>query len=262
MRGFCSQAIAFQGYLALGLLGASSKLWANQPVPWQMGMQPAATPVMEKITAFHTLVTSVGFGIVCVLFIALAYILWRFRASRQKEPQAFRENPWLEVAWTVVPVLILVCLAVPSLKLLFYMDRSVDADLTVKVTGHQWYWTYEYPDHDVGFDSLLETKPSPRELRLLAVDHPLVVPEKTTIRVILTSSDVIHSWAVPAFGIKTDTIPGRLTETWFRATRTGTYYGQCSELCGINHGLMPIAVKVVPKPEFARWLAAEKRAEG
>lgn len=230
-------------------------------MPWQMGMQEPVTPVMEKIVSFHTLLTCVIFAIGLLVACLLVYVIWRFRAKRHPIPKKFTDHPLLEVLWTAIPVLILVALGVPSLKLLYFMDRSVDADLTIKVTGHQWYWTYVYPDHDLTFESRMmeDQERTQGQPRLLAVDRPLIVPVNTPVRILLTSSDVIHSWAVPAFGIKKDTVPGRLSETWFNATKEGIYYGQCSEICGVNHGFMPIAVEVVSREAFLKWLEAEKK---
>lgn len=242
------------------LVSGGGSLLASKPLPWQMGMQAPVTPVMEQIVSFHHFLTLI-MGMIGLLVLAvLGYVIWRFRASRHPRPQQFSDNPLLEIVWTLIPLGILIMIAIPSLKLLYFMDKVVDADLTVKVTGHQWYWTYEYPDHGISFDSLMLTDQErmPGQPRLLAVDRPLVVPASTNVRVILTSADVIHSWAVPAFGIKKDTVPGRLTETWFHVNKEGIFYGQCSELCGVNHGFMPIAVEVMPRDRFYQWLEGHK----
>ena len=233
----------------------------GQPSPWQIDLQPAASVVAEQIYSFNILLIAVEVGISVFVLVLMGYIMFRFRAKRNPQPSKRSHNSVLEVIWTAAPVLILVIVAIPSLKLLFFMDRTHDADMTLKVVGHQWYWSYEYPDHgDFTFDSLMvpEDELKKGQPRLLAVDEPVVLPVDTDIRILLTSDDVIHSWAVPAFGIKTDTVPGRINETWVRITREGTYYGQCSELCGVNHGFMPIAVKAVSKTKFAEWAEQAK----
>ena len=252
-------------HLILGGIGAFlvfgvTDLVASQPIPWQMGMQLPVTPVMEKIYTLHTTLLWI-IGCVAVFVGALLiYVLWRFRASKNPVPSKRTHNVALEVAWTAIPAIILVAIGIPSLKLLYFMDKAVDPQLTVKVVGHQWYWSYEYPDHQIAFDSFMveSGKLQPGQLRLLDVDRPLVVPVGTVVRVLLTSADVIHSWALPALGIKKDTVPGKLTETWFQIQKQGTYYGQCSEICGINHGFMPIVVKAIPKEQFTHWFAQQK----
>jgi cytochrome c oxidase subunit II len=229
----------------------------GQPSPWQMDLQPAASVVAEQIHSFNTLLIAFEVGVSVFVLALMGYIMIRFRAKRNPEPSKRSHNSVLEVFWTIAPVLILVIIAIPSLKLLFFMDRTHDADMTLKVVGHQWYWSYEYPDHgDFTFDSLMvpDDELEEGQPRLLAVDEPVVLPIDTDIRILVTSDDVIHAWAVPAFGIKTDTVPGRINETWVRINREGTYYGQCSELCGVNHGFMPIAVEAVSKEAFAEWV--------
>lgn len=232
----------------------------GQPEPWQMGYQSAATPVMEQIVSLHDFITWIMVGVVLLVLGLLGYVVMRFNARSNPVPATFSHNVVVEVLWTVVPVIILISVAIPSFRLLYMMDKAHDADMTLKVTGHQWYWSYEYPDHgSFSFDSFVKDSASlqPGEPRLLAVDREAVVPVGTTIRVLLTSEDVLHSWAVPSLGIKTDTMPGRLNETWLRIEKPGVYYGQCSELCGVQHGFMPIAVRAVEKEEFDRWVAGE-----
>lgn len=237
----------------------------GEPQLWGVGMQEAATPVMSEIRNFHDLLLLIIFGIGIFVFCLVGYVLFRFRASRNSSPSQKSHNTILEIIWTLVPIIILVIIAFPSFRLLYFMDKIEDADFTVKVIGHQWYWSYEYPDHsNIGFDSMMiEDKDlKPGQPRLLAVDNPLVLPVGKTIKILATSDDVIHSWAVPSFGIKKDTVPGRINETWVRIEMPGTYYGQCSELCGPRHAFMPIAVKAVPQEEFNAWLegAREKYA--
>jgi cytochrome c oxidase subunit II len=234
----------------------------GQPSLWQMTFQNAATPIMEQITSFHRFVTII---IVCIaLFVLglLIYVMVRFNESRHAEPSRTTHNTLLEIAWTIIPVLILVAIAIPSFRLLFAQYDFPKADLTVTATGSQWYWTYEYPDHGITFASIIvqEADLKPGQPRLLTVDHELVVPVNKNVIVQVKAVDVIHDWAVPSFGIKLDAVPGRLQRTWFRAERTGMFYGQCSELCGRNHAFMPIAVHVVTEEEFAAWLDSHKKS--
>jgi cytochrome c oxidase subunit 2 len=246
--------------MAMLFLGGPA-LADGQPKPWQWNLQPAASPVAEEIHSFNILLISVEVGISVLVLALMGYIMFRFSAKRNPTPSKRSHNSVLEVLWTAAPILILVVVAVPSLKLLFFMDRTHEADMTLKVTGHQWYWSYEYPDHgEFAFDSLMlqDDELEPGQPRLLAVDNEVVLPVDTNVRVLLTSADVIHSWAVPAFGIKTDTVPGRTNETWVQINKEGTYYGQCSELCGVNHGFMPIAIRAVSKEEFDAWIETAK----
>ena len=229
------------------------------PEPWQMWYQDAATPVMEKVVAMHSLLLWIIVPILILVTLLMAYALIKFREGNNKTPSKRTHNVPLEVVWTLIPVIIVAVIAVPSLKLIYYMDKVEEADMTVKVIGHQWYWEYEYPDHNVSFDSFMLNRDQlkPGQLRNLDVDKQVVLPVNTNIRVLATSTDVLHSWAVPAFGIKQDTVPGRLRETWVRITKPGIYYGQCSELCGKDHGFMSIAVKAVSKEEFEAWVKKE-----
>lgn len=229
--------------------------------PWQLGFQDAVTPVMRAINDFHNFLMVII--VVVTLFVVglLAYCIIRFRAKANPVPSTTAHNTLIEVLWTVIPVLILVVIAVPSYKLLYLQRDIPKADMTIKAIGNQWYWTYEYPDHgNFSFDSLMvdEKDLKPGQPRLLAVDNNIVVPVGKTVRVIVTATDVIHDWAMPAFGVKIDAVPGRLNETWFRVEKPGIYYGQCSELCGIKHAFMPIAVRAVSEKEFAVWIAKAK----
>jgi cytochrome c oxidase subunit 2 len=229
----------------------------GQPAPWEYKLQGSATQVMDDITSFHnwllvtiTLITLFVLGL-------LATIVVKFNAKANPVPSRTTHNTLIEVAWTLIPVLILVAIAVPSFRLLFLELDIPKADLTIKATGKQWYWSYAYPDNGkFEFDSLMAQDKQPR---LLGVDNEMVVPVNKIVRVQTTGADVIHSFAVPAFGIKIDAIPGRLNETWFKATKTGMFYGQCSELCGKDHAFMPIAVRVVNDQEFAAWVETAKK---
>jgi cytochrome c oxidase subunit 2 len=242
--------------------GAATPAFAQIAAPWQKNFQDAATPVAQQIHDFHDVLLILTSVITAFVLLLLIYVVVRFNAKANPIPTRTTHNTLVEVAWTVIPVMILVAIAIPSFKLLYFQDRTAKPEMTLKVTGHQWYWNYEYPDHGkIAFDSLIvpDDQLKPGQYRLLEVDNRVVVPVNTNVRVLLTASDVLHAWAVPAFGVKTDTVPGRLSETWFRATRTGTFYGQCSELCGVNHGFMPIAIDVVSKADFAKWVAAKKK---
>lgn len=233
--------------------------------PWQLNFQEPATPVMEQLYDTHTLLLWI-ITIICAFVLSLmVYICLRFRRSANPIPSRNTHNAKLEVIWTAIPILILVVIAIPSLRLHYFMSKVVDPEMTIKAVGYQWYWHYEYPDHGgFGFDSYMKKDAELKEgePRLLTVDNRVVVPVDTNVRVLTTAADVIHAWAVPAFGVKRDAMPGRLNETWFKATKEGTYYGQCSELCGVGHGFMPIVVDVVSKEAFEAWVVSQKAAAG
>jgi cytochrome c oxidase subunit 2 len=253
------------GHRLLGLAVAGAALAASgaafaelgQPAPWEWTLQESATEVMDFITNFHTWL--VGTITVITLFVLglLITVVVKFNAKANPVPSRTTHNTLIEIAWTLFPVLILVAIAIPSFKLLFLQLDIPKADLTVKATGKQWYWSYSYPDNGkFEFDSLLVADKKPR---LLGVDNEMVVPVNKVVRIQTTGADVIHAFAVPAFGIKIDSVPGRLNETWFKATKTGMFYGQCSELCGKDHAFMPIAVRVVSDQEFAAWVEGAKK---
>lgn len=229
--------------------------------PWQMYFQDAFSPVMHEIHEFHTLLLVIITGIVLLVLGILSYIIVRFNSRRNPVPSKTSHNTALEVVWTIVPVIILVVIAIPSLKLLYHSGKTPDYDMTLKVTGHQWYWSYSYPDHgDIAFDSIpiAESDLKPGQPRLLAVDNPVVVPVGATVQVLVNSDDVIHNWAVPSLGLKKDATPGRTNETWFRADQPGVFYGMCSELCGVNHYFMPIEVHALSQPDFDAWVEKAK----
>jgi cytochrome c oxidase subunit 2 len=234
---------------------------ASQAVPWQIGFQEAATPVMRQVLEFNDLLLTIIISIVIFVVALLFYTMHRFSATRNPEPSKTTHNTVIEVIWTVIPIMILIVIAIPSFKLLYFQDRMVDAEMTIKAVGHQWYWTYEYPDHDdLTFDALMiaDEDIEDGQARLLETDNRVVVPVGTNIRLLTTADDVIHAWAIPAFGIKIDATPGRVNESWFRVEKEGVYYGQCSELCGVYHGFMPITVEVLSKEAFAAWLIEAK----
>jgi cytochrome c oxidase subunit 2 len=235
---------------------------AAQPKPWEIWHQPAASSLMESINSLHVELMVISVVIVVLVLGLLAYCILRFNERANPEPSRTTHNTLIEVIWTAVPVMILVGIAIPSFKLLYEADVIPEAELTVKATGHQWYWSYEYPDNgNFSFDSVMvaENELKPGQVRLLEVDNHVVLPIGTTIRVITTAQDVIHSWAVPAFGVKVDSVPGRLNQLWFKIERPGMYYGQCSELCGTNHGFMPIQVEAVTKERYAQWVEEAKK---
>ena len=245
------------------LTGAQAALAGlGQPSPWQVGLQQSASPVMDNIIWFHDFLLYIITGIAGFVLILLVVVMVRFNARTNPSPSRTTHNTLIEIAWTLIPIVILMFIAVPSFKLLFLQLNVPAADLTVKATGKQWYWSYSYPDNgQFEFDSLMlkEGERKEGQPRLLAVDNEMVVPVNKTVRVITTGSDVIHSFAVPSFGIKIDAVPGRINETWFTATREGVYYGQCSELCGKDHAFMPIAVHVVSEQAFSAWVEEAKK---
>lgn len=250
-------AVTVFGWSAAALAGT------GQPSPWQMGFQGSASPIMEQIDQFHWWLTALSALITLFVLVLLIIVFVRFNEKANPTPSTTTHHTLLEVAWTVIPVIILVTIAIPSFRLLFDQLHVPKADLTVKATGTAgWTWVYEYPDHNgLNFISSIipDDKLQPGQPRLLTVDNELVVPVNKVVRVQVTAEGIIHAFAVPSFGVKIDAVPGRLNETWFKATKTGWFYGQCSELCGINHAYMPIAVRVVTEEEFAKWLEGAKK---
>lgn len=241
---------AVMGLMTLDGIVAS----ASQAVPWQTGFQEAATPVMHQILAFNDMLEPIIIAIFVFVVALLYYTMYRFSAKRNPEPSKTTHNTVIEVIWTVVPIMILIAIAIPSFKLLYFQDRTVNAEMTIKVIGHQWNWTYEYPDHDdLTFDALMIPDEDIKEgqTHLLETDNRVVVPVATNVRLLTTADDVIHAWAIPAFGIKVGAVPGQVNESWFHAEKEGVYYGQCSGLCGDYHGFMPITVEVLSKYAFA-----------
>ena len=257
---------------AIAGLGVASSTQAQPivgvPHDWQMNFPPAYTPLMEKVESLNDLLLII-ISLICAFVAALIiYAVWRFHASRNPVATTTTHNTVIEIAWTVLPILILVIIAIPSFRLLYYGDKATDAAFTVKVTGHQWYWSYEYPDQgNFSIDSRIlseadRVKQKPAVPRLLAVDEEMVIPKGTTIRIIGTAADSMHGWTVPGFGIKKTVIPGRLNEGWINVRDEGFYFGQCSQICGNNHTYMPIAVRVVSKPEFDKWVEQKKKSAG
>jgi cytochrome c oxidase subunit II len=245
----------------IGLTAPAFAQTVYAPKPWEMGMQAAGGPLKVEEVSLHNLVLVII--TVITLFVAglLLWVMYRYNAKRNPIPTQTSHNTFLEVAWTVIPILILVVIAIPSFRLVYYEDRTPDADLTIKVTGHQWYWEYTYPDKgNLDFSSYIvpDDQLKPGQLRLLTVDNDLVVPAGKNIRVLTTSADVIHSFFVPSLGVQRYAIPGRMIETWFRADKPGIYLGECNQICGTNHSRMPIVVRAVTPQEFDAWLVQAK----
>jgi cytochrome c oxidase subunit 2 len=254
----------FTAYLSAAMLFLITAAQA-QPLPWQLGLQAAADERMVQINSLHNFILYIITFICLFVLGLLVWIMIRYNARSNPTPSATTHNTTLEVAWTVIPVVILVVIAIPSFRLLYFEDVVPPADITVKAIGKQWFWTYEYPDNgNFTFDSLLvadrrsqpQTPDGPP--RLLGTNNHVVVPVNKTVRLITTGADVIHSWAIPAFGVKIDAVPGRINQSWFKATKEGTYYGQCSELCGARHAFMPITVDVVSQEKFDQWVEEAK----
>jgi len=246
------------------LAAAAPAALAEQAYDWQLGMQPAASEVRDRIDSLHHELLIIITAITIFVLALLLWVMVRFNAKRNPEPSKISHNTVLEIAWTLLPVLILVAIAIPSFKLLYFMDKAEKAEMTLKVTGHQWYWTYEYPDNgNISFDSriVVDNNNEPAgNPRLLQTDNPVVLPVGTTIRILVSGGDVIHSWFVPAFGVQEYAVIGRVNESWVKIDREGTFYGQCNQICGLNHPFMPIEVHAVSKQEFAAWVEKQKKA--
>jgi len=227
----------------------------------QIGMQPPSSPVQEKLFNLHNMLLIVITIITAFVTILLAYVCIRFRASKNPVPSKVTHHTMLEIVWTAIPIIILVALSIPSLRILYYMDKAQDADMTLKVVGRQWYWSYEYPEYGIKFDSnLIEDDKAKAEgkIRLLDVDNEVIVPVGATIQVLVTGADVIHNWFIPSLGVNKAANPGKANETWFKVTKAGVYYGQCAQLCGVRHGFMPIVVRALEKKDFDKWVAEAK----
>jgi cytochrome c oxidase subunit II len=263
-RNWLSRGIG-AGALLAALIPLGPAL-ADQPRPWQLSHQTSASGLMDQLIVLHDYVLLPLITIISLFVLALmAYCIFKFNAKAHPTPSKTTHNTLIEVAWTVIPIMILVGIAIPSFKLLYAQNRPPAIDMTLKAVGNQWYWTYVYPDHgDMSFDAnMIPTDQlKPGQPRLLATDNEIVLPVGKNIRLLTTATDVIHAWTVPAFGVKVDAVPGRINEQWFNIQRPGTYYGQCSELCGIRHGFMPIQVKAVTPAEFDAWVKTKKAELG
>ena len=251
--------LAAVGALATLILAAPA--WAQTPRNWQLGFQPAQSPVQEGIEGLHSMVIWLMATITIFVACLLLFVVWRYHSGRNPRPSRVSHHTALEVAWTLLPVLILVAIAIPSFRLIYYEDRTENADLTIKVTGRQWAWEYAYPDNG-GFsfisNMVADDELKPGDLRRLAVDNRLVVPAGKNIRILTTSNDVIHSFFVPSLGVQRYAIPGRTIETWVRVDKPGVYYGECNQICGTNHSAMPIAVEAMSDEDFAKWVEDAK----
>ena len=242
--------------LSVFFIFISFELYGKQATDWQLSFQNPATDLMGSVVGLHNIILIVMTLVTLFVLFLLFYVSFRFSAKRNPIPSTTTHNTVVEVLWTAIPIVILVVLAIPSFKLLYQQEKSENYDMTVKVIGHQWYWEYEYPDHgDCYFESYMVQEQDLEEgdLRLLTVDNPLVIPANKNIQILITAGDVLHSWAVPSMGLKTDAVPGRLNETWVNVKEPGIYRGQCSEICGSGHGFMPVVVKVLPEREFVAW---------
>jgi cytochrome c oxidase subunit 2 len=266
--GLAARAIVGRGIwgaLASVALGASGAR-AEEAHDWQLGFQPAASVVREHIDFLHNAILLPIITVISLFVLGLLlWVMIRYNAKRNPVPSKISHNTTLEIAWTLVPILILVVIAIPSFKLLYFMDKAEHADMTLKVTGHQWFWSYEYPDQGLlAFDSyMIPEDEALREgkKRLLEVDNPVVLPVDTTIRILVSGTDVIHSWFLPALGVQEYAVVGRANESWVKITREDTFYGQCNQICGVNHPFMPVEVKAVSKAQFAGWTECEKAAK-
>jgi cytochrome c oxidase subunit 2 len=261
-------------FAALAVMVASALMWdgamhfaaagTGEPSAWQLNLQGSVTPVMDAIHGLHNYLLVIITAIMVFVLGLLIYVCVRFNAKANPTPSKTTHNTVLEVAWTVVPILILITIAIPSFRLIYFQREIPQADLTIKATGNQWYWSYEYPDQaGISFDSAMLTDAEAAEKnlpRLLATDNEVVVPTGKIVRLIVTAGDVIHGWTIPSFGAKIDAIPGRLNEEWFKVEKDGIYYGQCSELCGKDHAFMPIMVRAVPQADFDAWAVKAKAA--
>lgn len=260
---FCYKSPAMRTFLqtVIFYMTSTSLLYSSEPKNWQLGFQESVTSIMNDVVFMHDyilmpIITAISVFVLFLLF----YVCIKFRESKNPNPSKTTHNTFIEIVWTLIPCLILIVIAIPSFKLLYKQDIIPKADVTVKAIGYQWYWGYEYPDQNIYFESLMvEDKDlKPGQPRLLATDTEVVVPVNKIVKVLITSNDVLHAWAIPAFGVKRDAVPGRINETWFKADKEGVYYGQCSELCGIKHAFMPITVRVVTDEEYKKWLLEAK----
>jgi cytochrome c oxidase subunit 2 len=259
-RRVAALAFAFACLLMFAALCGSDAA-AQVPQPWQFGMQTAHSPVQRSIESLHDVVQVIIIAVTLFVGLLLAWVLWRYNANRNPTPSQTSHNTVIEVAWTVIPVLILVVIAIPSFRLIYFQDRTPNADMTIKATGHQWYWEYTYPDQGgLTYASYMvpQDELKPGQLRLLDVDNQLVVPAGRNVRILTTSTDVIHSFFIPSLGVQRYAIPGRTIETWVRVDSPGTYYGECNQVCGTNHNSMPISVKAIAPEDFNNWVEQAK----
>ena len=248
------------GWTAASLVVTATTALADRPHEWQLGMQEGVTPTQDQLEWLHNLLLVIITLITIFVLALLVYVCLRFRESRNPVPSKTSHNTLLEIAWTGIPVIILVVIAIPSFQLLYFADRAVEPDMTIKVQAHQWYWSYEYPDEAIVFDSNMvpESELKDGQLRLLDVDNRMVVPVGKKVQVLVTTADVMHSFFMPSFGVQIYGTPGRINETWFQVDKAGVYYGQCNQICGLNHAYMPIVVEALEPAAYDAWLADAK----
>ena len=262
MMAMVKNIVGLVALFAASILTMGSATAAQgQAAPWQLGFQDALSPVAHRMHDFHDILMVIITAITLFVLALMIYVVIRFNRKSNPVPSKTSHNTMIEVVWTLAPIIILLIIAIPSMSLLYYGDRVEKADMTLKAIGYQWYWGYEYVDEEgVAFDAVMLEADQLKEgqPRLLATDNTLVLPVDTNIRILVTAEDVLHAWAMPAFGVKMDAVPGRINETWMRIEKEGMYYGQCSELCGTRHGFMPIMIKAVSKEEYAKWLVVAK----
>ena len=250
--------------IVLAAFASGGAAYAAEPTAWGLGMQEPVSDIAHQVNEFHNFLLVIITAIAVFVLALLIYVMVRFNEKANPNPTTTTHNTFVEVVWTMVPLIILIVIAIPSFKLLYFVDRTSEAELTVKAVGLQWAWRYEYPDEEeLTFDSYMipEDEVTAEQKRLLDVDNPLVVPTGKNIRLLVTADDVLHSFAMPSMGVKIDAVPGRLNETWFNipAGKEGMYYGQCSEICGVGHAYMPIAIKAVSEADYAAWLTEAKQ---
>ena len=260
---FLGRRFAVFASLLTGAMGLAHQALAQTPKPWEMDMQPGFSPVKHDIIALHDFVLVIITLITLFVGALLVWVLYRYNAKRNPQPSRTSHNTLIEVLWTVLPILILVIMAIPSFRLVYYEDRTHDPALTIKVMAHQWYWEYTYPDQsglDIESRIVPDSQLKPGQMRLLEVDNPLVVPVGKDIRILTTSTDVIHSFFIPSLGVQRYAIPGRSIETWVRVEKPGRYYGECNQVCGMNHSQMPIVVEALSEADFNAWVTKAKAA--
>ena len=260
-REVISRVLVLVALVAANVLFFAGNAYAAQPLPWQLGLQPPAGSIAEMADDLHNLLLVVITLISLFVLALLVYVGVRFRASANPVPSKTSHNTVIEILWTVIPVLILVGIAVPSFRLLYYLDKTADTDMVIKVTGNQWYWNYEYPDEGIAFDSYMidEADLEEGQIRLLSVDYPMVVPENTRIKLVITGNDVMHSYFVPSLAVQVYAFIGRTNEVWIDVPEgEKTYYGQCNQICGVNHAYMPIEVRALPEAEYKAWLESAR----
>lgn len=251
-------------FLFAALTTFASTAFADKPHDWGINFQKAASPLAERIHDFHDMLLWIIIAIALFVLVLLVWVVIRYNHKANPEPKQFTHHVMLEVLWTLIPIIILVIIAVPSFRVLYYNDRTENPEMTLKIVGYQWYWNYEYPDHgDISFDSYMVADDEIKEgqTRLLSTDTQVVLPVDTDIQLLISAGDVLHSWTIPAFGVKMDAIPGRWNEAWVRINEPGIYYGQCSELCGKDHAYMPIEIKAVSKEDYKTWALSQGATE-